>query len=201
MEHIHKTLERTAEIVDHAQNGSPTNSTRLQLPQMPRKWVAALFKRFQARWLAKWTSSIEGIEEIAVREWAEGLATLTPEHIRRGLAETVGDEWPPSMGEFRKACLGHKDHAGGDRHYCQTRLGENRAPLDPGKTLPARNRTPTTVEKAEQGISGMREAIRGRGQAKNNHNPGDEAMGVLRTEPRHTETAVLSDQGEKEHSQ
>jgi len=98
-----------------------------------------------------------------VREWAEGLATLTPDHIKRGLAETIGDEWPPSMGEFRKACLGHKDHAGGDRHYCRTHLSESRPPLDPAKTLPARNKTPTCVESGERGIAGMREALKGGG--------------------------------------
>lgn len=124
--------------------------------------MAALFKRFQARWQHRWTSAIDGIEDIAVREWAEGLAPLTPDHIKRGLVDTIDEDWPPSMGEFRKACLGRRDMAGGDRHYCQTHLGENRPPLDPGKTLPARNQTPVTVEKAEQGINGMREVLRGR---------------------------------------
>lgn len=121
--------------------------------------MAALFKRFQARWQHRWTSAIDGIEDIAVREWAEGLATLTPQDISRGLDKTRDDEWPPSMGEFRKACLGRSDRSGGDRHYCQTYLGENRPPVDPSKTLPARNRTPATLETAERAIAGLREAV------------------------------------------
>jgi len=113
----------------------------------------------------------------------------------------MDEEWPPSMGEFRKACLGHRNMAGGDRHYCQTHLGENRPPVDPGKTLPARNRTPATVEKAEQGINGMREAIHGRRQTQNNQNPGPESVDLLRAGSRDSETAVLGADAEAEHAQ
>ena len=68
-------------------------------------WVLALFKKFQARYLSKWTSSFEGIEEIAVKEWAQVLAGLTGEQISIGL-NNLSDEWPPSATGFRAICEG-----------------------------------------------------------------------------------------------
>lgn len=65
--------------------------------------MAAIFKRFQARYGNKWTSSLDGIEETAVAEWADGLAGLTGEQIAQGL-RTWRDDWPPSLPEFRVAC-------------------------------------------------------------------------------------------------
>jgi len=50
---------------------------------------------------------MEGIEETAVAEWADGLAGITAEQIKRGL-DTWDDPWPPSLPEFRAACLGKR---------------------------------------------------------------------------------------------
>jgi len=137
--------------------------------------------------MAKWTHGIEGIEEIAVREWAQGLATLTPDHIKRGLAGTIGDEWPPSMGEFRKACLGHRDMAGGDKAYCLTH-GYNHSP-EPGrgkKRLPRANKTQTVVSAFDAHMGEVRDALHG----KNHIHPGDQAVDLLRSESRTEETAL-----------
>jgi len=68
-------------------------------------WVLALFKRFQARYLSKWTSAIEGIEKIAMEEWGKELAGLTGDQVSHGLKSWHGD-WPPSAIEFKKACTG-----------------------------------------------------------------------------------------------
>lgn len=72
----------------------------------PKSWVSALFRRFQARWGHRWTSAIEGIEEIAVDEWAAGLAGVTGEQIQAGMAVAGEEPWPPSLPEFRQACTG-----------------------------------------------------------------------------------------------
>ena len=74
------------------------------LKPLPEHWVAALFARFQARYGHKWTSAMQGIEEIAVKEWAQGLANITGEQMRQGLADW-NEPWPPSLPEFRNACL------------------------------------------------------------------------------------------------
>jgi hypothetical protein len=47
---------------------------------------------------------MEGLEEIAVNEWAQGLAGLTGDQIKNGLDSWKG-EWPPSLPEFRSACI------------------------------------------------------------------------------------------------
>jgi len=72
---------------------------------IPSSWISALFKKFHARYGHKWSSSIDGIEEIAVSEWKDRLAELTGDQIKHGLESWDGD-WPPSSEEFKKACIG-----------------------------------------------------------------------------------------------
>lgn len=66
-----------------------------------------MFKKFQARYGHKWTSVIDGIEELAVNEWAEGLAGLNGDQIKTGL-DALDEYWPPSMPEFRDVCVGKR---------------------------------------------------------------------------------------------
>lgn len=68
-------------------------------------WVSGIFKKFQARYGHKWVSALEWIEEIAVQEWSIGLAGLSNDDIKRGL-DSWAENWPPSLPEFRAACLG-----------------------------------------------------------------------------------------------
>lgn len=72
---------------------------------MSSVWVLAIFKKFQARYLHKWTSAIEGIEEEAMREWSQVLAGLTGEQVKHGF-DSWSEAWPPSADEFRAACVG-----------------------------------------------------------------------------------------------
>jgi len=78
-------------------------------------WTSALFKRFQAIYGHKFTSSIEGIEDVATQEWANGMAGITGEQIKNGLASCAkralyqGDkDWPPTLAEFRSMCIPEK---------------------------------------------------------------------------------------------
>ena len=71
--------------------------------ELPKHWVAAIFKKMQARYIHKWTSSIDGIEEIAVDEWSKALAGLDADAIKRGLDSMAGS-WPPSAPEFAELC-------------------------------------------------------------------------------------------------
>lgn len=92
-----------------AQNDMPTCSTRSRsvtsrnAEALPKHWISALFRKFQARYGHKWVSAMEGIEEAAVAEWAEVLAGLSGEQIAKGLA-TWREDWPPSAPEFERAC-------------------------------------------------------------------------------------------------
>lgn len=73
---------------------------------MTEQDIVQLFARFQARYGHKWTSqqTTPDMVRLAVAEWADGLADLGAEHLRHGLASWDGD-WPPSLPEFRRACL------------------------------------------------------------------------------------------------
>jgi len=50
---------------------------------------------------------MEGIEEVAVVEWSQGLSGLTGEQIKSGL-DSLSDDWPPSLPAFRALCEGKK---------------------------------------------------------------------------------------------
>lgn len=84
--------------------------TNWQEPQqlgkgLPETWVLAIVKKFQARYLHKWASAVEGIEESVVSEWGEVLKGLNGNQIKVGL-DNLPSAWPPSAGEFRDLCLG-----------------------------------------------------------------------------------------------
>ena len=72
---------------------------------LPAHWVSALFKKFQVRYGHKFTTSIDGLESLAIDEWAKGLSGVTGEQIKHGLEVWAG-EWPPSLAEFRDVCTG-----------------------------------------------------------------------------------------------
>ena len=77
-------------------------STEVKLSELV---VVGIFKKFQVRYLHKWTSAIDEVEEIAVNEWAIELGGLNPEQIKRGL-DSLPAKWPPTAGEFKDLCIG-----------------------------------------------------------------------------------------------
>lgn len=70
--------------------------------------VVGIFKKFQVRYLHKWTSAIDEVEDVAVNEWAIELRGLSPDEIQRGL-DFLPDGWPPTAGEFRNLCIGEPE--------------------------------------------------------------------------------------------
>ena len=73
---------------------------------MSRSWISALFSKFQIIYGSKWTSQIAGLEDLYIDEWREGLKNLNGKQIKNGLNECRLQDWPPSMGEFVKLCIG-----------------------------------------------------------------------------------------------
>lgn len=73
---------------------------------MTEQDIAKLFARLQARYGHKWTSQFTSpdMTRLAVAEWLAGLGGLTLDQLRRGLDAWDGD-WPPSLPEFRRACI------------------------------------------------------------------------------------------------
>lgn len=72
---------------------------------LPFHWVASILSKLQAIYLHKWTSAIEGIEELVVTEWSQALAGLSGEQIKLGL-NNLPEGWPPSAIDFRALCEG-----------------------------------------------------------------------------------------------
>lgn len=94
-------------IHHHAQNVLATSSQTLPDARLTTRAdvlvAAAICQKFQARYLHKWTSGIEGIEEIVVAEWARKVTGLSEDEICFGL-DNWTDPWPPSADEFVAAC-------------------------------------------------------------------------------------------------
>lgn len=79
---------------------------------LPINWISTLFLRFQSIYGHKFTSTIQGIEDIATTEWANGMAGITGEQIKCGLEKCAKkklnpgeQDWPPTLAEFRALCL------------------------------------------------------------------------------------------------
>ena len=139
------------------QSASPTPSTTSsETDWMPTQWVAALFRKFQARYGHRWTSAIEGIERVAVQEWAEGLRGMTADQVKTGLA-TWGGEWPPSLPEFRGACLGRKS---GKNEYGLDYVPQcyRAGTVDKAKMLPG-PKTEENRQKALENIRAIKEGL------------------------------------------
>lgn len=135
-----------------APNESATGSTRSQekmqqKTEFPKTWISALFKRFQAIYGHKFTSTIDGIEPLAVREWSVALSGLTGAQIKSGIDRCLTraikpgeQDWPPTPAEFRRLCLPEKMPA-----YHRDYIALPRPPHDP--------------EKIEASFRAMREAL------------------------------------------
>lgn len=54
----------------------------------------------------RWTSAYGDCEGSAFRTWQDGLADVAPAYVAHALRQCVqrGDEWPPTLPEFRALC-------------------------------------------------------------------------------------------------
>ena len=65
-------------------------------------WMAAVYGR-------TWTSQYAGeTAKVAAAAWSEGLSELSDGHVEAGRHAVLkrGGDWPPSLPEFRRLCLG-----------------------------------------------------------------------------------------------
>ena len=69
-------------------------------------WMAAVYGR-------SWTSQYAGeTAKVATSAWSDGLSSFSDAHIEAGRQAVLkrGGDWPPSLPEFRRLCLGLGDH-------------------------------------------------------------------------------------------
>lgn len=95
-------MRKISEIPRPEMNSMPASTAN----SLPRAWVLAIFEKMRRRYLDLWTKKI-GTSEAEIQaiadEWAEVLADLTPDDIRRGL-DSWRSEYPPNACQFRNAC-------------------------------------------------------------------------------------------------
>lgn len=91
------------------ENSTHTPTAEASWPRnwLPKHWATALYRRFAMMYLGKFTSSFQNQETIDewCSVWAEGMAGLSGEQIKAGIAYCgQKHEWPPTMAEFRACC-------------------------------------------------------------------------------------------------
>ena len=98
-------------VAARADAAAPIGSTICSTDAVPAAWIETLFRRLREIYGPRWTAQLPDTEAALAsmqHTWAEGLAGLPGEALRRGLAECVrrGEPWPPSLPEFRALCTG-----------------------------------------------------------------------------------------------
>ena len=104
-----------------------------EVKPIPQQVIVKLHARLQARYGHRWTSQYPTTDVIrlATAEWADYLAGMSQAQLDTGM-RTWDGEWPPTLPEFRRACLGisemptcNEDWARiGAQVGCRSRTGE-----------------------------------------------------------------------------
>lgn len=72
---------------------------------VPVSWIERIFARLSSYYGTKFADLWNGLNIAQVKaDWADALATYTPDEIGRGLAECLRHDWPPTLPEFLKRC-------------------------------------------------------------------------------------------------
>lgn len=103
---------------------------------------------------------MQGVERVAVTEWSQILAGLTPMQIKHGL-DTWREDWPPSAPEFHDACTGKRkglNEFGLD--YVPAYYRRSDAVTDRSRLLSSAERD-AKRESIQAGIVDLRAALRG----------------------------------------
>lgn len=118
-------------------------------------WTLALFKKLQALYLSKWTTALEGIEEIAMVEWSRELSGLSGQQIKQGLANLT-DSWPPSAIEFRSLCEGRGKNGFGLDYIPEYHRPQKR----PDRLLSSDERDERRKEVSSKAMNGLRNILK-----------------------------------------
>lgn len=112
----------------NAKNDSGTNAAPNTMPSDATK---KLLLKFAVIWGKTWGDQIAGIPYRSLEEtWAEGLAGLTGDQLKTGLEHvTKTCKWPPSIAEFRAACLPPPDGRTAEQRAYDARAEADKAGL------------------------------------------------------------------------
>lgn len=165
MEHISKLASHALQNESQRPVGTPC------APLMSEKLLVALWVKMGHLYGHRWTATFgesamfNGDLSDVARTWASGLAGVTGEQIAVGLkaCSESADGWPPTLPEFRAACLGKKNEAGGDKHYCPTFNGPVHERVTDRSRLLSNEDRDTRRAKLRDGFARIIEALKGRG--------------------------------------
>lgn len=77
---------------------------------LPIAWIERLFERLSVMYGNKFIDLWRGLDLDSVkRAWAEDLAGLTTDELKRGLDACKREEWPPTLPQFINLCRPQRD--------------------------------------------------------------------------------------------
>lgn len=72
---------------------------------MPKNWIESLFEKMLFEYGKKFSDQWGGANPESLKlHWAQRLADLKNDELRRGVSALQTKDWPPSLPEFRKMC-------------------------------------------------------------------------------------------------
>jgi hypothetical protein len=82
-----------------------STSTDWPANAIPKRWVESLFEKMLFEYGKKFSDQWGGADAEGLKvHWANRLADMTGDELKRGVAALAGRDWPPTCPEFHKLC-------------------------------------------------------------------------------------------------
>jgi hypothetical protein len=91
-----------------------------QTTEVPEAWIDRIFVRLSGMYGNRFNDMWSGCAIAEVKStWADGLSGYSVEEIRRGLAECMKLDWPPTLPQFLKLCRPAMDYESAYAEACE----------------------------------------------------------------------------------
>lgn len=95
-------------------------STLPQKHEVPEAWIDRIFSRLSGMYGNRFTDMWSGVATAEVKAtWADGLLGYSVDEIKRGLAECLKHDWPPTLPQFLKLCRPAMDYESAYAEACE----------------------------------------------------------------------------------
>lgn len=95
-------------------------STLHQQDPIPATWIDRIFARLNSMYGSRFADMWAGTNMAEWKStWADGLQGYSVDEIKRGLAECMKSDWPPTLPQFLKLCRPAMDYEAAHAEACE----------------------------------------------------------------------------------